>query len=96
MPNLVIKEQYLSEEVKNKISIALGWTPEVEDTEAELVGDEYPIIPNPISRDDFLSLAIVQEITSTIVRRGREVMVNQAKAQIDKINHGEFDNLIMG
>lgn len=95
MPDLIIKEQHLNEQLKNKISISLGWKEFVDDTTQELIGDEYPQIANPITRDLFLSQAIVQEIMFTIIKRGREMMINKAKEQIDKINNGDFDNLII-
>lgn len=95
MGNLIINETLLSNEVKTKLAIALGWTPEVEDTSQEIQGDTYPIIENPISRDDFLATAIVQEIMTTIIRRGREKMILSINEQIDKINNGDLDHLII-
>lgn len=95
MSNLTIPDSILSEEFKDKISISLGWTEEIEDTTAELEGDNYPLIKNPLTRDVFLSYAIYEEIKSSIIRRGREKLVNESKSLINKINEGLFDETIL-
>ena len=95
MADLIIKESDLSEQIKQGISIALGWTEQIEDVDAEIIGDNYPLIDNPISRDVFLSMAIAQEIKSTIIQKGRQTLIDEAQAKINKVNHGEFDKFFI-
>lgn len=95
MADLIIPDTILSEELKNKISTSLGWTPKIEDTTQPLEGDNYPLIDNPITRDMFLGQAIVAEITSSIIRRGRAYLIQGHNAEIDKITNGDFDSLIL-
>ena len=95
MGNLIIPDTILPEEFKDKISTSLGWTPEIEDTTQPIDGDSYPIIENPVTRDMFLGHAIVAEITSAIIRRGRDFLIQNHDSEIDKINNGDFDSLIL-
>lgn len=95
MADLIIPDTILSEEFKDKISTSLGWTPEIEDTTQPIEGDSYLLIQNPVSRDMFLGHAIVSEITSAIIRRGRDLLIQKHDSEIDKINNGDFDSLIL-
>lgn len=95
MAELIINDKDLSEDLKNKIALALGWTEKIENTEGELDGDNYPIINNPVTRDVFLSNAISKEIKSTILRRGRKMLIMKSEQEIDKVNAGNYDHLIL-
>ena len=62
-----------------------GWTPKVEDTTQELIGDEYPLIDNPIPIESFLSGIIEHFIGEVVLNEIREKSINNIDSLHDKI-----------
>jgi len=85
--------------VVSMLAISLGWQPLVEDTDAELDGDNYPLVENPVTLEAFMAQAIPVFIQEQVVNAGR----NRVRADFDsihdgvthKIKAGEFDALIL-
>jgi len=81
------------------LAIARGWTPTVDDTTKELIGDEYPQVPNPITYQKFLEGFIPQYIQEFVLMEGREKVIAEfesMKANIfDSVKKGSFDSFIL-
>ena len=64
----------LSTPIALMLASSKGWTPTLEDTTQELEGDSYPLIPNPVSHEEFLesssNLLLSQDVTT--LSKGRD------------------------
>jgi len=96
MPNLSIE---LPIEIIYGLAYSRGWQAEIEDTTAELDGDEYPKIPNPISAVQFVELAATQFIIDTVRKGARDQLVSDFKSTFarveDQVKQGAFDSLLL-
>ena len=93
----------ISFEVDDVVAFILAglrsWEPTVEDTTQELVGDEYPRIPNPVSLSQVASDVIQDFLSDWVLQEGRTRVLNEIdsiKAKLDdRLEAGVFDDLIM-
>jgi len=89
----------IDDAVAYAIAVSQGWSPTVEDTTQELVGDNYPLIPNPVTIQMFMAQLIPSFITSTVVAAGRTKVLNDFSSIYDGLEHsvkkGDFDSMIL-
>jgi len=76
-----------------------GWTPMIEDTEAELIEDKYPEIPNPITLEKHLGAFIpdyVGKAVSENIQKSIQAEIDSIKANLDdQIRKGAFNNVAL-
>lgn len=81
------------------VAMSKGWTPTIEDLDSELVGDSYPIIPNPITYQEFLKGYIPEFIKQFVLKNGRERILSDlnsiAESALYKVKNGDFDSMIL-
>jgi len=81
------------------VSMAKGWTPTIEDLNGELVGDEYPTIPNPVTYQMFIQELIPTFIRQFVLEEGRKRVNNDFTSISENIkfsvNKGNFDEYIL-
>jgi len=81
------------------LAVSQGWSPTVEDTTQELVEDNHPLIPNPVTIQMFMAQAIPAFITSTVVTAGRTKVLTDFSSIYDGLEHsvkkGDFDAMIL-
>ena len=81
------------------LAISKGWSPVIDDTSAELEGDEYPQIPNPVTYQEFLQEFIPEYISEFMVDQGRKQILANFESMknniFDSIKKGDFDALIL-
>lgn len=89
----------LKTSVGQMVAISKGWSPKIEDTTQEIVEDNYPLIPNPISYIQFLQELIPQFIEEYVLEEGRKLILNDlisiSEAALSKVKTGLFDEMIM-
>lgn len=81
------------------LATSQGWQPMIEDTSADLVGDEYPQIPNPVSLAEFIESFAPGYITAAVLRQGRQAVSDNFVSIHNKIDDqlkgGAFDSMIL-
>lgn len=90
-------------EVEDSIAYALaigsGWVPQIEDTEQELIGDNYPLVANPITAQMFVTGVVSSFLKDHVLREGRKRVVaefDSIHASVNyKVTSGTFDALIL-
>lgn len=89
----------LKTNVGQMVAFSKGWSPTIEDTTQEMVEDNYPLIPNPISHTQFLQELIPQFIEQYALEEGRKLILNDlisiSEAALFKVKTGLFDEMIM-
>lgn len=89
--------------VDDSVAIALavsrGWSPTIEDTSQPLEGDTHPLIPNPVSFQQFVSGIATATITEHVLNGGRQALLIEFQSIFnnieDRLKSGTFDPLIL-
>lgn len=81
------------------VAMSKGWTPTIEDTSQELVEDSYPMIPNPVTFQMFLSVFIPEFIKEYVLQEGRKKLIDEftstSETVFHKVKTGVFDDSIL-
>jgi len=90
-------------EIQDSVAMALafarGWTPTIEDTTQEMVGDSFPHIPNPVSFQQHASGVAAAFMSEYVLLEGRKAVATEFQSIHNNIEHqlnsGAFDALIL-
>lgn len=89
----------LDDPIAFALAVSRGWSPTVDDTSQEMVGDEYPQIENPISVEEFIATIIPPFVQDLIVDQGRSQVISGFRSIFnsveDQVLNGAFDQLIV-
>ncbi len=89
----------LDEAVIIGLAKSRGWTEFVDDTQAELVGDEYPQIANPVTAIQFSQQVAQEFIKQHVLSVGYKLIVGRYESIFSSIEgaikSGSFDQLIL-
>ena len=81
------------------LATSRGWTPTIEDTNAELVGDSYPVMENPVSAKEFLEgyipTFIVEFVRGEARKHIKAEFASTASVINSQVDNGDFDKLLL-
>lgn len=81
------------------VAISRGWTPTIDDTSVEMIGDDYQQKENPVSAVQFLEGYLPAFIREYVLTEGRKNVINGFESISESIKHrvnsGDFDDLIL-
>ena len=76
-----------------------GWKPFIEDTTQELVDDEYPKIPNPVTYQEYISVIAPAYLSEIVRTAGRQQVIDNFQSiyetVVANVRSGSFDDLIL-
>ena len=89
----------VDEAIALALAVAQGWSPQVEDTSQPLEGDNYPLIPNPVTYQRYVAGIAGKFLTDHVLRAGRQRVINDFQSIFNnveaQVTSGTFDQLIL-
>lgn len=85
----------LEDETATALATSKGWTPTIEDTSQELIGDAYPPKANPVTLEMFLAVVVSGFIKDYVVKesQSKEIanLASIASSIEDELTSGKHD-----
>ncbi len=89
----------LPQQLALALAVSRGWTPTIDDETQEMVEDNYPQIPNPVSHIQYLESYIPGFIQEYVLNEGRAQVVAQfdsiGESIKSQVSNGTFDAMIL-
>lgn len=80
------------------IALGQGWTPTVDDLEAELDGDTVPKKPNPVTLEIFMSAVGAAFLREQVIDEGKQAIAARIQTASEStqslLANGEYNDLI--
>ena len=83
------------------LAISSGWAPMIEDTDQDPIegSDNYPLVQNPVSAEEFVTSIVSTFLRDHVLREGRNRVITDFNSIKDSLEHkiksGAFDDMIM-
>ena len=89
----------LSTPVAIALAMSQGWLPMIEDQSQEMVGDEYPKIPNPVTYQQFIEQIAPAYLENIVKTGGRSTVIDNLtsiyETVVSSVRNGNYDEKIL-